>query len=185
MFVQNRKLYFKLNTLSSYLVRCVESNAQIVAKTPFIHYGSCFNLDRNYAQRVNKMGNKTSDKATPDVTNILTMIQCGHQIHFLFSAVLFFFYQHSWEDDKFSVYQRVALSAQKNLHEWPSGSDINLWNPSILTCFNWVNTLRPRQNGRHFADDTFNRIFLNENVRISFQISLKFDPKGPINNNPA
>ena len=26
------------------------------------------------------------------------------------------------------------------------------------------NTLRPRQNGRHFADDTFKRIFFNENV---------------------
>ena len=49
----------------------------------------------------------------------------------------------------------------------------------------WVNTLRPRQNGRHFADDTFKRIFLNENVRISIKISLKFVPKGPINNNPA
>ena len=48
-----------------------------------------------------------------------------------------------------------------------------------------VNTLRPRQNGRHFADDTFTRIFLNENVRISIKISLKFVPKGPINNNPA
>ena len=28
-------------------------------------------------------------------------------------------------------------------------------------------------------------IFLNENVRISIKISLKFVPKGPINNNPA
>ena len=45
-----------------------------------------------------------------------------------------------------------------------------------------VNTLRPRQNGRRFADDTFKRIFLNENVRISIKISLKFVPKGPINN---
>ena len=44
------------------------------------------------------------------------------------------------------------------------------------------NTLRPRQNGRHFADDTFKRIFLNENVRISIKISLRFVPKGPINN---
>ena len=26
------------------------------------------------------------------------------------------------------------------------------------------NTLRPRQNGRRFADDMFKRIFLNENV---------------------
>ena len=47
------------------------------------------------------------------------------------------------------------------------------------------NTLRPRQNGRCFADDTFKRIFLNENVRISIKISLKFVPMGPINNNPA
>ena len=47
------------------------------------------------------------------------------------------------------------------------------------------NTLRPRQNGRHFADDTFKRIFLNENVRISIKISLKFVPKCPINNIPA
>ena len=48
-----------------------------------------------------------------------------------------------------------------------------------------VNTLRPRQNCRRFADDNFKRIFLNENVRISIKISLKFVPKGPINNNPA
>ena len=46
-------------------------------------------------------------------------------------------------------------------------------------------TLRPRQNGRHFADDTFKRIFLDENTRISIKISLKFVPKGPINNIPA
>ena len=49
----------------------------------------------------------------------------------------------------------------------------------------YINTLRPRQNGRRFADDTSKRIFLNENVRISIKISLKFVPKGPINNNPA
>ena len=48
-----------------------------------------------------------------------------------------------------------------------------------------VNTLRPRQNGRRFADDTFKRIFLNENLRDYFKISLKFVPKGPINNTPA
>ena len=48
-----------------------------------------------------------------------------------------------------------------------------------------INTLRPRQNGCLFADDTFKRIFLNENVRISIKISLKFVPKVPINNIPA
>ena len=45
--------------------------------------------------------------------------------------------------------------------------------------------MRPRQNGRRFADDTFKRIFLDKNARISIKISLKFVPMGPINNNPA
>ena len=48
-----------------------------------------------------------------------------------------------------------------------------------------VNTLRPRQHGRRFADDTFIRIFLNENVWILIKISLKFVLQGPINNIPA
>ena len=47
------------------------------------------------------------------------------------------------------------------------------------------NTLRPKQNGCHFADDTFKHIFMNENVRILINISLKFVPKGPINNIPV
>ena len=48
-----------------------------------------------------------------------------------------------------------------------------------------INTLRPKQNGRNFADDILKCIFLNENVWIPNKISLKFVPKGPINNNPA
>ena len=48
-----------------------------------------------------------------------------------------------------------------------------------------VNTLRPRQDGRHFADDIFKCIFVNENLWIPIKISLKFVPKGPINNIPA
>ena len=50
---------------------------------------------------------------------------------------------------------------------------------------NIFNTLRPRQNARHFADDIFKVIFENENVLISIKISLKFIPKGPIYNIPA
>ena len=41
---------------------------------------------------------------------------------------------------------------------------------------------RPRQDGHHFADGIFKRIFLSENVWISLKISRKFIPKGPINN---
>ena len=39
-----------------------------------------------------------------------------------------------------------------------------------------INTLRPRQNGRHFPDDIFRCILLNGNVWISNMFSLKFVP---------
>ena len=48
-----------------------------------------------------------------------------------------------------------------------------------------VNTLRPWQNGRHFADNIFKCIFLNENAWNLLKISLKFVPKVRINNIPA
>ena len=48
-----------------------------------------------------------------------------------------------------------------------------------------LNKLRPRQNGRHFADDSFKCIFLHETVWISSNISLKFVPNGQINNIPS
>ena len=49
----------------------------------------------------------------------------------------------------------------------------------------WVNTLRLIQNGPHFAVDIFKCIFLNENIWIEINISLKIVPKGSINNIPA
>ena len=56
-------------------------------------------------------------------------------------------------------------------------------------CLSWhcillifVNTLRLRQDGCHFTDGIFKHIFLNENFKISIEISLKFIPIGPINN---
>ena len=48
-----------------------------------------------------------------------------------------------------------------------------------------VNTCRPRQNGRHFPDDIFKWIFLNDNEKISIEISLKLVWKVPIYNIPA
>ena len=55
---------------------------------------------------------------------------------------------------------------------------------AFVSCW-CINTLRPWQNGRHFPDDIFKCIFLNES--ISFEISLNFVPtcKSPINNIPA
>ena len=49
----------------------------------------------------------------------------------------------------------------------------------------WVNTLRPRQDGHHFPDDIFRCIFVNEKFYILIKISLKFVPTGPNNNIPS
>ena len=68
----------------------------------------------------------------------------------------------------------IGSAVPYNFWRWPS------WIFKLL-----VNTLRPRQDGRHFPDDIFKCIFLYENVWISIKISLKFVPKGPINNIPA
>ena len=48
-----------------------------------------------------------------------------------------------------------------------------------------INSSPPGQYGRHFADDIFRRIFVNENVFIVIKASLKFVSMGPIDNNPA
>ena len=67
------------------------------------------------------------------------------------------------------VHHHDTLIASE-FHEWPTGH---------------INTLRPRLNVRHFADDIFKCIFLNGDTWIPINISLMFDPKGQINNTPA
>ena len=77
------------------------------------------------------------------------------------------------------VYQQQLLHQQQQFQQL-----------QVIRCSNvmygWcINTLRPRQNGRHLSYDIFRWIFLNENVWIPIKISLKIIPKGPINNIPA
>ena len=48
-----------------------------------------------------------------------------------------------------------------------------------------VESFPSEQNGRHFADYIFKSTFLKENVKIPIQGSLKFVPKGPIDNKSA
>ena len=50
---------------------------------------------------------------------------------------------------------------------------------------NMPSRIQLSQNGRHFADDIFKCLFLNENVSIPIKTSLKIVPKSPINNIPA
>ena len=51
-------------------------------------------------------------------------------------------------------------------------------------CSGCLNTFRPTQNGRHVLDGSFKNIFWMKCMDFD-DISLKFVPKGPINNIPA
>ena len=74
-----------------------------------------------------------------------------------------------------------------------SGSLGGVWGHGWTTCLLYdgplsdlcFNTWRPRLNGRLFPDDILKWIFLNENIWISFRISLKFVSRVRINNIPA
>ena len=55
-----------------------------------------------------------------------------------------------------------------------------LWWPSLI-----MNTLRLRQDGCIFPDAIFKWVVFNKKCYILIQISFKYIPKGPINNNPA
>ena len=59
------------------------------------------------------------------------------------------------------------------------------WVKSLVVTNRWsVNTLRLRQDGRNFAD-ILKCILLNDNVRLSIKISLKFVPESWIDNKSA
>ena len=91
--------------------------------------------------------------------------------------------------DKGNLIQRRSTWIQGS--DYLSGSGIfqdpvQLCRDGLLCLSNTLfNSLRPRRNEQHFADDIFKRIFFNENVWISIKISLKFVPNGLINNIPA
>ena len=60
-----------------------------------------------------------------------------------------------------------------------------LSSPTARQSSTLINPFTPRQNGRHFADDIFKCMLMNEKFCILIQISLKFVPKRPIDNKSA
>ena len=118
-------------------------------------------------------------------------------MHINFWIMMFITFDHKWRS---VVCIAVCYFLRLSVCYFIFGGSIFHYSPSrmctvhawysVVTLFDignkiFINTLRPRQNIRRFADDTFKCMFLNENVRISIKISLKFVSKGPINNNPA
>ena len=85
--------------------------------------------------------------------------------------------------------RRVNLGFQTHLRSRPAANPSSCLKPDrhymCVRCAvtsACVNTLGLQQNGRLLPDDIFKCIFLNENVWIFINISLKFVSKGPNNN---
>ena len=92
----------------------------------------------------------------------------------------------------------LKISSAKRRPYRPVGNDLTITQEYYHKCYFilplpyssssiWatkVNTLRPKQSGRHFVDDPFKRIDLTETFRVSINISLEFVPNGQINNIP-
>ena len=85
-----------------------------------------------------------------------------------------------------NYYEIYTTTKQQHRHSvYNSWDVVQIVNASIRRWFLCFNSLRPRRNRRHFADDIFKCIFLNANEWISLRISLKFVPKVRIYNIPS
>ena len=85
-------------------------------------------------------------------------------------------------------YHEISLASLWRIHR-VTEDEASLHGQSVMRryflCCPPFTHLPPGQNGRHFADDIFRCIFMNEKLHILIEISLKFTHKGPIDNNPA
>ena len=86
-------------------------------------------------------------------------------------------------DDKSTLVQVMAWCHQATSHYlnqcWPRSPT-----PYGITRPQWVKSSPPGQNGCHFTG-IFKCIFMNEKFCVLIWISLKFVPKGPVDNKPA
>ena len=83
---------------------------------------------------------------------------------------------HNKNDKKFSVLSLLFFSFHSCNHP-----DLSRYSYPVHLCI--LAHLSPGQNGRHFADNIFRCIFMNEKFCILIKISLNFVPMG--DNNPA
>ena len=132
------------------------------------------------------------ERATPGIDLVAHLLLDSLSIPYMFVTHFYTFDYNmpimaKWKNSRNSAgsfWPKIFSS----LNDYSNTSCNVAWNvidtplPRHLYC---VNSLRPRPTRRHFADDTFKFIFLNENVWIPIKISLNFVRKGPINNIPA
>ena len=87
---------------------------------------------------------------------------------------------HGRPNLQLTMFQTINISFKGNsleliCHVWP-------WLLKRQLISEHFETLRPRQNGHHFADDIWNLFSCVKYCGIFIEISVKFVPRGPINN---
>ena len=113
----------------------------------------------------------------------------GHSKYIFFKYILWLMFRvFPWKFIDMSLFFIDEKSALVQVMAWghqTSTQCLHLWSTSIvpygITCPQLVNSSLSGQHGRHFAD-VFKCIFLNKKLCILVQISLKFVPKGLIDN---
>ena len=165
-------------------------------------WDTCFWQQSPYICAINYnsyYGNKSLSDVSMSILTAMCVLQCMKFIRH-FTSVVWQFVNLSAQYDLVGTIYCVIFWITEHLRfsntfstPYPICNWSFLWGRLLLLmpCYlapglsQQFNSLRPRQNGRHFADDIFKRIFFNENIWIPIKISLKFVPKGSINNIPA
>ena len=113
--------------------------------------------------------NKTS--RSPNMISLLVIIQDSQRQLLHYKANNVDIGTHTWWTHVHAMNIRLQTIHQHLIKAiwWMCDLNLNRAQSIHFMCF-VINTLRPGQNGRRFADDTFKHIFLNENVRISIKI---------------
>ena len=110
---------------------------------------------------------------------LITLPHSCYHLHF------YWFKKNPLFSDHFYFISPVLYGSKVVWCMWVEHNGIQFDHDTFIITCQQINTLRPRQNGRHFPDDILKWIFLNENIWISIKIALKFVPSGSINNIPA
>ena len=98
-----------------------------------------------------------------------------------------YWYAHErmwWYDCRY-VITSLSILGNVIIRQCSNAYAQNRWRYGICKLLASINTLKPRQNIRHFADDIFQSNFLNANVWILINISLKIVCSCPIDNIPT
>ena len=96
--------------------------------------------------------------------------------------------ENPWENKAvYMLYTDLVLGKTGDIWGGDHGVCVFVWSVKDRSAgmFYREASLNSGQNGRHFSNDIFICIFINEKFCILIRISLKFVPKGPVDNKSA